>query len=95
MEETKQQLEMVEGARVYILVAKACIDGNLEVLKWLHTKHTEGFTTGAMEYACLHGHLEVVKWLHINRTEGCTTNAMEYACYGGHLEVVKWLKENK
>ena len=67
--------------------------GHLEVVKWLHYNHFEGFTTDAINGAAYFGHLEVVKWIYRNKKEAYAENAIENAEVSGHLEVVKFLKD--
>jgi len=77
----------------------SCMNGHLEVAKWLygldgkiniHYNNEEAFIDG-----CYSGDLEVVKWLygldgkidiHANRE-----HAFYWSCMYGHLEMAKWL----
>lgn len=47
----------------------AARNGQLSVLKWMHTYRREGCTVSAMNWAAEEGHLSVVKWLNNNRQE--------------------------
>ncbi|ETK73611.1 hypothetical protein L915_19482 [Phytophthora nicotianae] len=74
---------------------KAAANGQLEVLKWIHSHRYDGCSESAMEDAARNGHLETLKWLHTNTTAGCTASAMDYAAFKGHLNVCKWLHVNR
>ncbi|KAG1692248.1 hypothetical protein DVH05_025678 [Phytophthora capsici] len=78
----------------------AAINGQLPILRYLHTLQISGVpgiecTIYAMDGAAANGHLEVVKWLHLNRHEGCSSSALDKAAANSHLDIVKWLHENR
>lgn len=65
----------------------------LDVIKWLHDSHLEGFTADATNNTAGDGNVDIVQWLHHNRLEGCTSKAMDKIAKYGHLEVVRFLHE--
>lgn len=73
----------------------AALNGNLDIVKFLHEYCSIGCTTDAMDNAAQGGHLDIVRFLHTNRTEGCTTGAMDMAAEQGHLEIVIFLHEHR
>lgn len=85
-------LEFKTSSEVMDMVAAS---GRYELVVWLNTHASDGFTTKAMDWAAKHGHLKVVQFLHENRAEGCTTKAMDYAAGNGHLDVVQFLHEHR
>lgn len=85
-------------------IACAAKNGNLPVVKWLHSKHlcachndiTDELDDYPIDYAAENGHLEIVKWLHKYCKKGRTSwNALSNAAVSGHLEVVEWLDKHR
>jgi hypothetical protein len=72
----------------------ACIQNDIETLKFLNANGIKGCSTMTMDLAARYGNLEIVIWLYKNRLEGCTKTAMTWAIENGHLDVVKWLYKN-
>jgi len=72
----------------------ATINGNLDVVQWLHSKGF-GCSTNAMDSAAENGHLAVVQFLHENRLEGCTSAAFKAAVDNDHLDVAQYLFEHR
>ncbi|KAK1940800.1 putative ankyrin repeat protein [Phytophthora citrophthora] len=94
------QYKMRQGLICVLSMDVAAINGQLHVLRYLHSLQTSGVsglecTLCAMDGAAANDHLEVVKWLHVNRHEGCSSSAMDKAAASGHLDIVKWLHENR
>jgi hypothetical protein len=83
----------------------ACINGHLEVAKWLSGQAGVSLTaedkTGRqpIRFACMNGQLEVAKWL--SELAGVSLTAegqnglqlIRAACINGQLDVAKWLSE--
>jgi ankyrin repeat protein len=67
----------------------ASYNGNLEIIKWLHS-HGKQCTDAAINYAATNGHFEVVKYL-IEQGKNCESNVMDSMAHEGNLEMVKFL----
>ncbi|KAG6963682.1 hypothetical protein JG688_00008062 [Phytophthora aleatoria] len=73
----------------------AASGGHLDVVKWLHTRRSEGCTMHAMNGAASGGHVEVVKWLHSNRQTEVRAARQQRWTASGRLHAVRWLHENR
>ncbi|GAB9470658.1 hypothetical protein Gpo141_00007898 [Globisporangium polare] len=70
--------------------------GNLEMVKWVHSKLSEPSGEGlAVSSAALNGHLNIVKWIDENLEPCYAEFAMYGAATNGHLEVIQWLHANR
>ncbi|EGG18670.1 hypothetical protein DFA_04166 [Cavenderia fasciculata] len=68
---------------------------DLEMVKFLHTKRTEGCTTNAIDNASKNGHLNIIKYLNLNRTEGGTEKAIDFAVDGNQsMEMIRYLDDH-
>ncbi|KAJ3100377.1 hypothetical protein HDU97_002252 [Phlyctochytrium planicorne] len=76
------------------IVDKACLDGRLESLKYLH-QHKLGSFRNSLFRASSKGHLEVVKWLATTRNDGGHARAIELAVRYGHHDLFHWLHSRK
>ena len=74
-------------------IDSAALNGNLDIVQWLHLNSNEGCSSSAMDFAATCGSFEVVKFLHENRSEGCDS-AIYCAATKGHFEIVKYLVLN-
>ncbi|OQR85316.1 hypothetical protein THRCLA_23041 [Thraustotheca clavata] len=72
-----------------VVMDKAAEYGQLDILKLLHKRQSEGCTLQAVERAAKNGHLEVVKFLHEFWPGALTKQANERAAKNGHLETVE------
>ncbi|KAL7751485.1 hypothetical protein RI367_002945 [Sorochytrium milnesiophthora] len=84
----------VDGGTAQVMTF-AAMNGNLELVQFLHNHYSEGCTTDAMDEAAANNYLDIVQFLHIHRSEGCTTKAMDSAASWGSLEMVTFLHENR
>ena len=80
----------------------ACLNGHLEVVKWLVEIHpSTKYDNKGFVYACWYAHLEVAKWLVVINPSAeyfydcCYDSAFVNACSRGYLEVAKWLVDIK
>lgn len=82
----------------------ACLRGNLEVVKWVHSKgggedmHLKTTCNGntALHIACVYDNLEVAKWLVAHGADISVRNLhgntpLMEACRHNNLKIVKWL----
>lgn len=69
--------------------------GNLDLVRFLHAHHGDGWSTDAMDRAATNGHVDIVAFLHRYRREGCTSQAMDGAAKTGRLDVVQFLHANR
>ena len=80
---------------------QACMNGNLELAKWLLKVNPNidisAKNEHAFRWACMNGHLELAKWLlEINPYIDITSNSNEAflgACFNGKLNVAQWLSK--
>jgi hypothetical protein len=73
----------------------ACMDGHLEVVKYLMGVVKASCSSYAMDSAASNGFLEIVKCLHSKKKVECTEAAMDGAAGNGHLDVVEFLHTNR
>lgn len=85
------------------IVRQICLEGHLEVLKWLSTKfeltrtqvlgHLDGF-----DFCCRRGHLETAKWLfetfQITPDDSPDILTFWWTCRHGHLEMAQWYHQH-
>lgn len=70
----------------------ACLNGYIDVVKWLHFNTDEKCTEYAMINAAANNELEIVKFLYENMKENCSiVEAIECADESDCIEVVKFL----
>jgi hypothetical protein len=76
----------------HILCKVAAREGNLTVLKYLHSLGCL-WDSDTCANAAKNGHLDIVKWC---RQNGCRWNIWIccYAAENGHLDVIKWCRQN-
>jgi hypothetical protein len=60
----------------------ACMNGHLELVKWLHETLGLGCTVASMNVAGVNGNFDVFRWLHENRTEGTIAETIDWASDG-------------
>lgn len=88
-------------------IFKACSGGNIEILKYLHSKEANVLITERNGFNCMHaaargGNLECIKFLiekckvsnQINKKNNYGTYPIHHACENPNLEVLKVLFEN-
>ncbi|ETI31970.1 hypothetical protein F443_21134 [Phytophthora nicotianae P1569] len=63
------------------------VNGELEVVQWLHLNSQYGRTTAPMACAAGNKHPEVIKWLHYNRSKGCISIGMDFAAPNDPLAI--------
>ncbi len=77
------------------LFEKACVDGNLDVAKWIRQNMRKPLHILTINYifyqVCESGHLEVIQWLWTHYSDVDIENGFKGACGYGHLEVIQWL----
>lgn len=80
------------------LLIDACIDGDLNLVKNIHSCGTDitACNNMAVRRASRNGHLDVVTYLHENGADIYTKDNIVFrrACRYGHLSVVKYLYKN-
>jgi hypothetical protein len=69
----------------------AAINGNLEIVKWLHGYIRIELKIAPrmrwIDYAARNGYIEIGNWLNGNRIEGYTEKAMDAGAENGHREI--------
>lgn len=58
------------------------------MVKFLHSKRTEGCTTRAMDVAATNGDMAMLRFLQQHRGEGCTVLGIKNAARGGRLSTL-------
>eukprot|EP01132_Coremiostelium_polycephalum_P005696 gene5696-7087_t len=80
-----------------------CMNGHLEVLKFIIKNRTEVLSSAGVTFACVGGHLEMVKWIHQNYSTFrpilgvsslFTDLCFEESAINGQIEVLKFLFDN-
>ena len=79
----------------------ACLEGHLDVARWLHGAGTSlDATTNRGDtpllYACMKGKLNIAQWLHsvgasLDATDSEGNRSLHQACRRGHLDIAQWL----
>ncbi|EGG22175.1 hypothetical protein DFA_04293 [Cavenderia fasciculata] len=77
------------------LSIRAFENGNLPIIKLIHSTKGVKLDGEPMETASREGFIDIVKYLHENIVKECTTDAMDLAASNGHLKVVKFLHFNR
>ncbi|GAM19137.1 hypothetical protein SAMD00019534_023120 [Acytostelium subglobosum LB1] len=73
----------------------AAMNGDLEIVTFLHLNRSEGITLMTFDAVCKRGHLDVVAYLHEHGMDGgATPMAFIGAASNGHLDVIKYLMEH-
>ena len=87
----RDQNDLVHDVDIINTTTLACINGYLDVVKWLSIHRPQSFTERAIDGAILGGHLVIVKFLCQNMVYTCSEDAMEDAIRSGNLDLVKFL----
>lgn len=64
-------------------------DGDLEILKWLHSRGRSYWSTKTCSFAAMNGQFETLKWL---RSNGCPwdDSTCRYAAHFDHFGILQW-----
>jgi hypothetical protein len=73
--------------------AHAALEGQLEVLKYLHETAKAPWAEGTASLAAANGHLHILEYLVERKYRKYTAYACERAAESGHLDCLKYLRE--